>query len=86
FPVDVNIADREMLLRIPGLGLRSADRLLLARRHCRLRLDDLRRLTLSVRKLLPFVVTADHHPGSLLDSTGLRQWFAPRKGQLSLFG
>jgi putative DNA modification/repair radical SAM protein len=86
FLVDVNIADREMLLRIPGLGVRSADRLLLARRHYRLRLDDLRRLTLSVRKLLPFVVTADHHPGPLLDSAGLRQLLAPRKRQLSLFG
>jgi putative DNA modification/repair radical SAM protein len=86
FPVDVNTADREMLLRIPGLGVRSADRLLMARRHCRLRLDDLRRLTSSIRRLLPFVVTADHHPGPLLDRSGLRQLLVPRRRQLSLFG
>ena len=37
FPVDVNRAPREMLLRVPGLGVKSVDRLILARRHRRLR-------------------------------------------------
>jgi predicted DNA-binding helix-hairpin-helix protein len=86
FPVDVNTADREMLLRVPGLGVRSADRLLVARRHCRLRLDDLRCLTSSVRRLLPFVVTTDHHPGPVLDRSGLRRSLVPQMQQLSLFG
>jgi putative DNA modification/repair radical SAM protein len=86
FPVDVNTADRDVLLRIPGLGVRSADRLLSARRFCRLRLDDLRRLTNSFRKMLPFVIAVDHHPGSLLDHPGLRRLLAPRAQQLALFG
>jgi putative DNA modification/repair radical SAM protein len=71
FPVDVNRAAREMLLRVPGLGVKSAGRLIMARRHRRLRLDDLARLRLSVGKLAPFVVTADHHPGSTLDAQRL---------------
>ena len=33
FPVDVNTADREMLLRVPGLGARAVDKILAARRH-----------------------------------------------------
>jgi predicted DNA-binding helix-hairpin-helix protein len=40
FPVDVNAAPRELLLRVPGLGARSVQRILERRRHRRLRLDD----------------------------------------------
>jgi putative DNA modification/repair radical SAM protein len=86
FPVDVNHAEREMLLRIPGLGVRSVDQLLKARRHTSLRLDDLKRLSGSVQRLRPFVVTADHHPARLLDRSNLRTIIAPRAEQMSLFG
>jgi putative DNA modification/repair radical SAM protein len=68
FPVDVNLASKEMLLRVPGLGVKSTGRVIAARRHQRLRMDDLARLRLSVAKLAPFVVTADHHPGNTLDA------------------
>lgn len=85
FPVNVNTAEREMLLRIPGLGVRSVDRLLKARLHSRLRLDDLLRLAGSVQRLKPFVVTADHSPARLLDRSALRAIVAPPK-QMSLFG
>jgi putative DNA modification/repair radical SAM protein len=78
FPVDVNRATREALLRVPGLGVRNVVRLLAARRQRRLRIDDLARLGLSLRNLRPFVVTADHHPGALLDSADLRVRLAPR--------
>jgi putative DNA modification/repair radical SAM protein len=71
FPVDVNTAPREKLLRVPGLGVKSTDRVIAARRHRRLRLDDLARLRLSVAKLGPFVVTTDHHPGNALDAVRL---------------
>ncbi|HUR88310.1 MAG TPA: putative DNA modification/repair radical SAM protein [Ramlibacter sp.] len=62
FPVDLNLAPREMLLRVPGLGVKAVDRLLLARRVRRVRADDLKRLHVPLRKVLPFVVTADHRP------------------------
>ncbi len=62
FPVDINRADKAWLLRIPGLGVKSATRVIAARRHRRLRLDDLARLGLAVRKLAPFIITADHFP------------------------
>ncbi len=71
FPVDVNRAAKEMLLRVPGLGVKSAGRILAARRHRRLRLDDLARLRLPLAKLLPFIVTPDHTPGPRLDSPRL---------------
>ncbi|MGZ5179416.1 MAG: putative DNA modification/repair radical SAM protein [Ramlibacter sp.] len=62
FPVDVNRAPRELLLRVPGLGVKAVDRLLLARRVRRLRSDDLQRLHVPTRKVLPFVELADHVP------------------------
>jgi predicted DNA-binding helix-hairpin-helix protein len=75
-----------MLLRIPGLGVRSVDKILQSRTHARLRLDDLKRLSGSVQRLRPFVVTADHRPTRLLDRNDLRTIVAPRAEQMSLFG
>jgi putative DNA modification/repair radical SAM protein len=84
FPVDVNTGARELLLRVPGLGTRAVERLLQARRHRRLRLDDLARLTASVRKLRPFVVAADWRPARLLERDDLRARLRPVR-QLQLF-
>jgi putative DNA modification/repair radical SAM protein len=69
FPVDLNRAPRELLLRVPGLGVKAVDRLLLARRVRRLRSDDLQRLHVPVRKVLPFVVLTDHRPSLELSRT-----------------
>jgi putative DNA modification/repair radical SAM protein len=85
FPLDVNKADREMLLRVPGLGVRSVERIVASRRGRALRLDDLARLAVSVKKLLPFVVTPDYRPGALADRADLRERFAPPPEQLGLF-
>jgi predicted DNA-binding helix-hairpin-helix protein len=62
FPVELDRAPRELLLRVPGLGVKAVDRLLLARRVRRLRAEDLQRLHVPVAKVLPFVVLADHRP------------------------
>ncbi len=85
FPVDINRAAREQLLRIPGLGVRNTERILQARRFTRLRLADLVRLRLAMKKVMPFIITADHNPAVLeLDSDQLRQRFLPPPRQLEL--
>jgi putative DNA modification/repair radical SAM protein len=81
FPVDVNRAPREMLLRVPGIGPRVASRILASRRHRRLRWADLARLVASPKTVKPFVETPDWRPTTLLD----RAEPAPPQ-QLSLFG
>lgn len=86
FPVDVNRGTREQLLRVPGLGVKSVTRLLQARRHQRLRMEDLARLRLPMAKVAPFVVTLDHQPGGLLDSASLQQRLVPKVQQMDLFG
>jgi predicted DNA-binding helix-hairpin-helix protein len=85
FPVDVNAADREMLLRVPGLGKRAVDKIVAARRHTRLRLDDIGRLSAGLRRARPFLITADHTPLRLTDRLDLRRHVAEPARQLSLF-
>ena len=86
FPVDLNRAPREMLLRVPGLGVKAVDRLLQARRVRRLRADDLERLHVPLAKVLPFVVVADHRPGRTLDAADLAAPpRTPRRSKASLF-
>ena len=85
FPVDVNAASREVLLRVPGLGVRAVNRIIKARRHTTLRLDDLARLSTGVKRLLPFVVTPDHRPAGLTDRVDLRRRLTEPDRQLSLF-
>jgi putative DNA modification/repair radical SAM protein len=84
FPLDVNRAPREALLRIPGLGVKAVDRILAARAHRRLRLDDVGRLTHSIAKLRPFLVAADWRPVALADAILPRPHDQAR--QLELFG
>lgn len=86
FPVDVNGAEREALLRVPGMGVRSVQRILASRRWRRIRLDDLARLRIQVDKVAPFVITDDHNPSlRRLDDLDLRRRFAPVPAQLDLF-
>ena len=86
FPVDVNVAPRETLLRVPGLGVRNVTRILAARRHRALRLADLARMRVALRRASAFIVTADG-PQPLarqIDTLGLRALVEPPK-QLNLF-
>ena len=71
FPIDLNQAPKERLLRVPGLGVRSVERLLMARRARSVRRADLDRLRVPVAKVLPFVALPDHVPKDG-DRLGLR--------------
>jgi predicted DNA-binding helix-hairpin-helix protein len=57
FPVDINQASREMLLRVPGLGYKNVAKILSIRRYHQMTLDDLRKLHVPLRRVRPFVVT-----------------------------
>ena len=85
FPVDVNRAPREMLLRVPGLGVKAVDRIVASRRWRKLRLDDVARLTLSLAKVRPFISTADWRPTALTESANLQAIVTPKQQQLELF-
>ena len=85
FPVDLNRAPREQLLRIPGLGVKAVGRILSSRRWRSITLADVARLTVSVAKMRPFIVTSDWRPTLLTDRADLRALVAPKASQLDLF-
>lgn len=85
FPVDVNRAPREVLLRVPGLGVKAVNALIAARRYRRLRLEDVGKVTVSLAKVRPFIVTLDWRPVLLADKADLSAWVKPQDRQLELF-
>ncbi len=87
FPVDVNRAPREVLLRVPGLGVKAVGGILRARRQRRLDLADIGRLTRGIEKLRPFIVASDWRPVALADAGDLRaRLVKPAASQMELFG
>jgi putative DNA modification/repair radical SAM protein len=85
FPVDVNRAPRERLLRVPGMGVKSVERIIASRRHRRLRLEDLARLRLSIPRIAPFITAADHTPRATLDGAQLPGAMRRLAAQADLF-
>jgi putative DNA modification/repair radical SAM protein len=84
FPLDVNRADKEMLLRIPGFGTRAVERIIETRRFKRLRLEDVGRLCQSIARVRPFIVADGWSPGATTDAARLRETIAPKPRQLEL--
>ena len=84
FPIDVNRASREELLRVPGLGVRTVDRILAARAVRKVRREDLERLRAPLRRVLPFIVLPGAASTPALDSERLREMVRPPPQQLSL--
>ncbi len=84
FPLDVNRAGRDMLLRVPGFGTKTVDRIITARRHHALRYDDIVRMGALAKKARPFISLPGWTPGALTDSADLRSRFAPPPEQLTL--
>lgn len=56
FPVDVNTADYEMLLRIPGLGVKSAQQIITARRYSKLGEYQLKKIGVVMKKARYFII------------------------------
>ena len=66
FPIDVNRASLLELLRVPGIGPKSAERIITARRQTRLNAEELRRLGVVLKRAKYFIQTADTGPGPRL--------------------
>ena len=85
FPLDVNRAPRELLLRVPGLGVKAVDAILASRRWRKLRLADVGRVTSSIAKVRAFITTEDWRPVALIDRADLGTRLSPPADQLELF-
>jgi putative DNA modification/repair radical SAM protein len=92
FPVEVNRADYEVLLRVPGIGVRSAQRIVVARRGTRLGEAELKRLGVVLKRARYFLTAGGCYLGGIrLDGNRLAErLLAPerrpaRLDQLELF-
>lgn len=93
FPVEVNRADYHTLLRIPGIGVRSANRIVAARRVGSLRYEHLKKLGVVLKRARFFITCQGQFFGesSLHPASVRKQLVAPdappdsRFEQLSLF-
>ena len=100
FPVDVNRASLEVLLRVPGIGPVSARRIVAARRGCSLNFEGLKRLGIVLKRAQYFITTGESQRGismgretvarALIDPKafhfGAEQMslFAPEPGKLTI--
>ncbi len=74
FPVEINRASREELLRVPGIGPRSVARILRLRREDRFRyLEDLRAVGAVARRAAPFIMLDGRRPPQQLHLTVWRR-------------
>jgi putative DNA modification/repair radical SAM protein len=85
FPIDVNTASREQLLRIPGVGPNSVYQILKIRKHAKVRFGDLIKLKIAMNRAKPFIIAADYSRcAGLLDIENLKARLLPPPDQMSL--
>lgn len=63
FPVEINRAEYQMLLRVPGIGVKSAQRIVSSRRFCQLDFDDLKKLGVVLKRAKYFITCKGKHMG-----------------------
>lgn len=95
FPVNINTASKEMILRVPGIGTISANKIVMARRFQKLNLDHLKKMGVAVNRAKYFVeFNSQNVFNQFIDEKNFRQillngmktkWQNPFSQQLSLF-
>lgn len=74
FPVEINKADYYTLLRVPGIGTKSAKRILLARRHANLTFEDIKKMGVVLKRALYFITCQ----GRMMYQTKLEEGYITR--------
>ena len=87
FPIDINRASLDVLIRIPGIGTITANKIVKARKFRRIRFCDLSKCGISTKKSAPFIQTLDYNPeAKLLETANLKAHFIkPSSPQMTLF-
>ncbi len=81
FPVEVNRADYHDLLRVPGIGVRSAQKIVASRRYGSLTFDDLKKMRVVLKRAQYFITCGGRtlYPVRLEESYILRNLTDPRE-------
>lgn len=85
YPVEINTADYETLLRVPGIGVTYAKRILEARRHCAVTHELLRKMHISLKRCNYFITCGGvYRGGNVLDSIHVRKYLLSSGTQTSI--
>jgi len=85
YPVEVNKADFDTLIRVPGIGLTYAKRIIEARKYCIITHDILRKMRVSLKRSIYFITcNGQYRGGNALFSQYVRNILATGKDQLSI--
>lgn len=86
YPVEVNKADFDTLIRIPGIGITYAKRIIEARRHCTITHDVLKKMRVSLKRSIYFITcNGQYMGGSSLFSADIRNMLSTGHDELSIF-
>ncbi len=86
FPMEVNKVSYEELLRIPGIGMTSAQRIIRQRRHAAVKFDDLKKLGVVVKRAQYFLTCCGRYYGGVRQEPELiRAKLLPPESQMSMF-
>lgn len=85
YPVEVNKADFDTLIRVPGIGITYAKRIIEARRHCIITHDILKKMRVSLKRSIHFITcNGQYRSGNILLSSDIRNALTTRHEQLSI--
>jgi predicted DNA-binding helix-hairpin-helix protein len=90
--VDINRADYEMILRVPGVGVKSAKKIVSSRRFQRLTLDHLKQMGVALKRARYFIdCPGAHNALASMQPVAIRQAIiatdkTAQSAQLGLFG
>lgn len=86
FPVEINKADYETLIRVPGIGLTYAKRIIEARRHCIITHELLKKMHVSLKRSIYFITcNGVYRGGNILFSPDLRRALSTQREGMSIF-
>jgi len=86
FPIEINTASYEMLLRVPGIGVRNAFRIDKARRHGRLDIDSLKKMHVVLKRAKYFITVDGKFYGGIEQPDTIRNILAGREMLLTKGG
>lgn len=84
FPVEINKADYKTLLRVPGIGVKSARRIIYARKHSKLDFNDLKKIGVVLKRAFYFItcdgrmmyiipIDQDYITNNIIDAADMRK-------------
>jgi predicted DNA-binding helix-hairpin-helix protein len=86
YPVEVNTADYETLIRVPGIGITYAQKILEARKHCIVTHDVLKKMRVSLKRSIYFITcNGKYQGGRVLNALNIRDYMISCTEQLSIF-